>query len=148
MKYGIVVTGIAVLIIALTVPNATQRIEIHTKHGSRPVYSERVKRQLSEGGLLEIFGDSDQLNYYFVNIYLGANRQKASLIIDTGSSIMCTTCKQTCTSCGSHENPHYDSSESETFNLIDCKSEKCSPFPNNKSCSEDKCAFNIVIVFN
>lgn len=122
-------------------------LNVKVRSQFRPVISKYVKNRMLENdpGIYEVGGDSDCLNYYFVNVYLGEKKQKASLILDTGSHIMCTTCKQTCKSCGKHENPDYDSNNSKTFSIIDCNSEKCSPFPYNKSCVDNKCAFHIVI---
>ena len=97
-----------------------------------------------------IFGDSETYNYYFINVYLGINKQKSSLILDTGSSVMCTTCSRTCNSCGNHENPHFDSNKSDSFSILNCEDNNCKVFPNHNTCSalpefsEPKCKFSIV----
>lgn len=121
-------------------------LNINLRYSHRPIISNYVKNRLLEYNptMFDVGGDSDYLNYYYINAYLGESRQKTSLILDTGSSIMCTTCKETCKSCGKHENPNYDSSNSSNFSIVGCNSEKCSPFSNNKSCNNKKCAFQIV----
>lgn len=94
--------------------------------------------------MTDLYGDSDYLNYYYVEVYLGKKEEKTTLIVDTGSSLMCLTCSSTCTHCGKHENPHFQSDKSESFRILSCEDSQCSPFKNYKSCNKDKCAFSIV----
>lgn len=82
----------------------------------------------------DIYGNSTGLMYYYVNVYIGEgdNIQKQALIIDTGSGVTCFPCKDYCTHCGKHLNPYFDTSESETLRILDCKKDKCSWADDNK----------------
>lgn len=94
--------------------------------------------------LTDLFGDSDYLNYYYVEVLLGKNMEKSTLIVDTGSSLMCLTCASTCKSCGKHENPDFQSNLSESFRILSCDDSQCSPFKGYKSCNKNMCSFSIV----
>ena len=58
----------------------------------------------------DLHGNSTELQYFYVDTYFGSQRQKQSLIVDTGSSIAAIPCKSYCksSSCGKHINDHYD----------------------------------------
>lgn len=121
--------------------------KIKVKNPQHKAVSDYVRKRLLENNHYEItslFGDSDKINYYYIDVYLGKNRDPATLIIDTGSSIMCLTCTSTCVHCGNHENPHFKTEESSTFKVVKCSDSDCSPFPHYKSCSGDSCGFSIV----
>jgi len=55
-----------------------------------------------------LYGNSSVLHYYYVNIYVGSQKSKQSLIIDTGSSLTGFPCKGFCNDCGVHLNPYYN----------------------------------------
>jgi hypothetical protein len=138
--------------------------EIYKRYPNKLVLSNYVKRHLD--GLLtneessstsnnlntdnkhvdftEIYGDSDKLNYYFIKVYIGKHKQESSLILDTGSSVMCLTCQNTCESCGVHSFPHYNPENSPNFSFLDCLSKDCSAFPSYSTCETNKCKFKIV----
>ncbi len=128
-------------------------LPINIKNSEQVILSDYTRRHLENNNSTflhtDIFGDSFYYNYYYINVYIGQQKQKASLILDTGSSVMCTTCKTTCETCGNHEFDHYDSDNSDTFNMVGCDHEQCSAFPNHSTCSlirnnnEKKCEFTI-----
>jgi hypothetical protein len=150
-------TFIFLVLIILTL-NEEITVPINIRDEGNIVVSEHTRRILqnlkkddtSNYVHTTIFGDSEVYNYYYINVYLGINKQKSSLILDTGSSVMCTTCSTTCNSCGNHENPHFDSKESSSFSILNCKDNNCQVFPNHSTCSatpdfsEPKCKFSIV----
>ena len=87
-----------------------------------------------------IYGSSFSIYYYYTNLYLGKNKQKQGLIIDTGSSITTTTCAQLCNSCGEHINPPYDINS--THKIIPCSDNKCNIVSSN--CKKNSnCTFSI-----
>ena len=58
----------------------------------------------------KLHGNSTDLMYFFVDVYFGSNKQKQSLIVDTGSTITAVPCSVLCTSktCGKHIYPWFD----------------------------------------
>lgn len=46
-------------------------------------------------------------NYFYINVYLGKNKKKQSLILDTGSFITAVACQPFCEDCGFHINSYY-----------------------------------------
>lgn len=78
-----------------------------------------------------LFGNSTGLEYFYVNVFLGSNRQKQSLIVDTGSNIAAVPCRNYCSvsvygkqSCGDHINQWYDIDRSTSKHFFDCQKEK------------------------
>ena len=76
-----------------------------------------------------IFGNSTALQYFYVNVYFGSQKEKQSLIVDTGSSIVAIPCKNYCLqkghdSCGRHINDWYDFDSSTSKYLYNCKTDK------------------------
>ena len=41
-------------------------------------------------------GNSTFLQYYFTNVHIGSNKEKQTLIVDTGSSIVAVPCQNYC----------------------------------------------------
>lgn len=89
----------------------TKYIENHSQGLQNP------KRNLVHVHLqsTQVFGNSTDLEYYYVDVYVGTHRQKQTLIVDTGSTLLAMPCKAYCTSddygkssCGSHINEWYD----------------------------------------
>ncbi|KFG32872.1 aspartyl protease ASP5, partial [Toxoplasma gondii GAB2-2007-GAL-DOM2] len=63
--------------------------------------------------------------YYFLDILVGTPPQRASVILDTGSSLLAFPCAG-CSECGQHLDPAMDTSRSATGEWIDCKEqERC-----------------------
>jgi hypothetical protein len=144
---------VIILLSGIFITNIYSQGVYHVK-AKNPKYhalSDYVKKRILETSnyqVTSVFGDSDKINYYYVDVYLGQNKDPATLILDTGSSIMCLTCTGTCVHCGTHENPHFKTETSKTFKLVKCNDSECSPFPHYKSCSGDSCGFSIVSLNN
>ena len=56
--------------------------------------------------VLEVKGNSDYLNFYYIDLSLGSKKQKQIFILDTTSSIISSPCTL-CESCGEHLNDYY-----------------------------------------
>ena len=94
-----------------------------------------------------IYGNSSNLHYYYVNIYVGSKHKKQSLIIDTGSSLTGFPCEGICKKCGAHLNPYYSHKgqllinlDSNTSKLLSCSDAlkinlKCDSCNNDNLCS-------------
>merc|ERR1711976_522961 len=64
---------------------------------------------------------SDNLKYYYIELYTGHNSQPTSVIIDTGSDFLafpCSTCPEG--KCGKHKYPAYDVHHSPSAQLLKC----------------------------
>lgn len=89
---------------------------------------------------MRIYG-SDDLKYYYTNIWVGTPPQRQSVIIDTGSDYLafpCTRCKAG--QCGKHNNPPLNIQADKTARIVKCH-EKIDNFVCN-SCNKDgNCAF-------
>lgn len=71
---------------------------------------------------------------HYVELYIGTPPQKASVIVDTGSSLTATPCKN-CDSCGEHTDPKYDLNISTTYEYLPCNHEsECDECNNNQKC--------------
>ncbi|CAD8175761.1 unnamed protein product [Paramecium octaurelia] len=80
-----------------------------------------------------LYGNST-LGYYYMNIYVGENMTKHSVIVDTGSQATTINCNQ-CHQCGQHQNPPYSFNEN-NYNSSDLRREfNCSSF------EHDRCNF-------
>ncbi|CAI2368736.1 unnamed protein product [Moneuplotes crassus] len=85
---------------------------IKTKRGSRIGHNLRNRgRNLSSLTEIKekvysapIYGNISEIMYYYVDVYVGnpSNPSKQALIVDTGSSITCFPCIETCEKCGDH----------------------------------------------
>lgn len=94
---------------------------------------------------LSLNGNSTSLNYFYAEIQIGSQRQKQSLIIDTGSFITAIPCEPYCKQCGSHMNKRYNMSQSNKSKVIRCDNNKTSIQCKNElkgKCNENKeCGF-------
>ena len=64
-----------------------------------------------------MFGDAT-LGFYYINIYIGDNMHKRSLIVDTGSSVTTFPCSG-CINCGTnHYNAPYEYLKSSGFSWV------------------------------
>lgn len=87
-----------------------------------------------------IYGSSDDLNYYYANLYLGNPPKKQAYIVDTGSSITTSPCQPYCEKCGKHLNSYY--TVKEPASIISCESEQCKMV--SSTCNGQKqCGFSI-----
>ena len=77
--------------------------------------------------MVDVYGNSTSIMYYYTNVYVGGQNQTMvqSLILDTGSGITCFPCQNTCSRCGKHLNPYYKIDNSETAELLNCKTDNC-----------------------
>ncbi|KFG60163.1 aspartyl protease ASP5 [Toxoplasma gondii RUB] len=72
-----------------------------------------------------LYGSMFSYAYYFLDILVGTPPQRASVILDTGSSLLAFPCAG-CSECGQHLDPAMDTSRSATGEWIDCKEqERC-----------------------
>lgn len=79
----------------------------------------------------KIFGNTEALGYYYVDLWAGTPPVKQTVIIDTGSSLTAFPCIG-CTDCGHHMDAYFDYSKSNTSRILTCsESVKCSPCKNN-----------------
>jgi hypothetical protein len=61
------------------------------------------------------------MQYFYVDVYLGSQKQRQSLIVDTGSGITALPCLGHCASCGTnHLNDYFDINASLTKQVLDC----------------------------
>jgi len=84
-----------------------------------------------------------EYDYYYAIVNIGSPPQRAELVIDTGSSLTYLACKNTCTKCGHHDDPHFDTDFSKSLKWLDCDKSFC----NRKSfgglsCKSKQCAFS------
>ena len=88
----------------------------------------------------KIFGNINELNYYYINLYLGKDKIKQSFLLDTGSGITSIPCKPYCNHCGQHMNSYLYVNEKQ---IIECNNEKCSSV--ESECDEEKnyCSFKV-----
>jgi hypothetical protein len=56
-----------------------------------------------------LHGNSTDLQYFYVDVFFGNNKERQSLIVDTGSGIAAVPCKNYCKHCGEgHLNSYFD----------------------------------------
>ena len=89
-----------------------------------------------------LFGDTEELYYFYVEVEVGSQRQSQTLIVDTGSHMTGFPCEPFCTYCGTHLNSRFNSSASSTSELLSCSQEKeegrrCS------ACKDDQCTYTV-----
>ena len=77
--------------------------------------------------VLNVKGNSDNLYFYYITLFMGKEKQNQSFIIDTTSSITTSPCSL-CSSCGDHLNEYYIINE--TSSIIDMDSKDCNYLPN------------------
>lgn len=95
-----------------------------------------------ESSISQIYGNSSQLNYYYINLYLGEKKEKQSLILDTGSQLTAIPCKPLCDKCGKHLNSYYTLKNN--TQILSCNDNRCSQLKHDTcSSSNDQCSFNI-----
>ena len=94
----------------------------------------------SETGKLEsakLYGNISQYAYWFVDMLVGTPPQRASVIVDTGSTVCGFSCN-ICKSCGEHIDSAFDISASTTANWATC-SERCP----TGSCTNGHCSYSL-----
>eukprot|EP00927_Polykrikos_kofoidii_P067818 TRINITY_DN63258_c0_g1_i1.p1 TRINITY_DN63258_c0_g1~~TRINITY_DN63258_c0_g1_i1.p1 ORF type:complete len:519 (-),score=74.72 TRINITY_DN63258_c0_g1_i1:51-1607(-) len=71
-----------------------------------------------------LYGNIDELAYYYVDVLVGTPEQRVSLIVDTGSNVAAFACSG-CRHCGHHLDPAFDFRRSSTAQWSDCDGRKC-----------------------
>ena len=92
---------------------------------------------LNKRYILNIEGNSDNLYFYYISIFVGSGKQRQTFILDTTSSITTSPCNL-CSSCGDHFNDYYLINDHSS--IIDINSEECNLLPgvsNNFSTEKD-----------
>ncbi|OMJ71268.1 hypothetical protein SteCoe_30569 [Stentor coeruleus] len=83
-----------------------------------------------------IYGNSEILGYYYVDIWVGTPSVLQTVIIDTGSRLTAFPCIG-CESCGKHMDPYFDYKKSNTSRIIQCNEGiSCT------SCNSDTCGYS------
>ena len=77
--------------------------------------------------ILNVRGNSDNLYFYYITLFMGNKKENQSFIIDTTSSITTSPCTL-CASCGDHLNEYYIIND--TSSIIGMNSIECDYLPN------------------
>ena len=85
-----------------------------------------------------IFGSMLKLHYYYINLYIGNSMDKQGFILDTGSSILTSSCSL-CKKCGRHIYSPYKIDSKR--NIISCGDPKCKMI--SSKCKNAKCSFKL-----
>ena len=72
--------------------------------------------------ILNIKGNSDNLYFYYITMFLGTEKQIQNYILDTTSSITTSPCNL-CSYCGDHLNDYYIINSNSS--IININSEEC-----------------------
>ena len=74
-----------------------------------------------------LYGNVTELQYFYATIYVGSQKHRQFVIVDTGSSEAALPCKELCnaTSCGTHANGHFAVTNSTTHKFSTCSSPGC-----------------------
>ncbi|CAG9332788.1 unnamed protein product [Blepharisma stoltei] len=83
-----------------------------------------------------IYGSTEGLGYYYVDIWVGTPAVKQTVIVDTGSRLTAFPCAG-CENCGQHMDSYFDYSKSKTASLVSCEEAVCS------SCNDQKCGYSL-----
>ena len=102
-------------------------VHISSSASAREGLGAEARRRLQAE--VPIYGDYRQLAYYYADIFVGSNRQRFTVIADTGSSLTEVPCND-CGNCGSHMNPRYNPSASTS-----ALAQLCPNCPGGRSCS-------------
>lgn len=68
--------------------------------------------------MTKVYGNTTELNYYFINMQVGLPPVKQSLIVDTGSQLTAIPCGSKCPTCGSHSNVFYELKNESKIDVI------------------------------
>lgn len=112
-------------------PHNRTSTQIHQMHG-------RHDRMLQ--GDSPILGTL-ALGYYYAFLWIGSPPQRASVILDTGSSITAIPCSS-CQNCGHHMDPPFDPAASTSNEQVMCREEACGQLYQTKCGSGDRCSFS------
>lgn len=83
-----------------------------------------------------LFGNTESLGYYYIDLYVGTPPVIQTVIVDTGSSLTAFPCTG-CSYCGKHMDSYFDYTKSVTFKKLSCNSGiPCS------ACNNDACEYH------
>lgn len=79
-----------------------------------------------------VYGNTESLGYYYVDIWVGTPLVKQTVILDTGSHLTAFPCNG-CENCGTHMDAYFNYENSSTSHVIGCnEGVKCSSCKNNQ----------------
>jgi hypothetical protein len=71
-----------------------------------------------------LFGNVENLGYYYVDIYVGTPPVKQTVIVDTASTLTAFPCTG-CQKCGTHIDTYFDPALSSTASNVTCADSSC-----------------------
>ena len=80
-----------------------------------------------------LYGSTETLGYYYLDLYVGTPLVRQTVIVDTGSSLTAFPCTG-CSYCGEHMDSYFDYTHSSTFKKLDCTSGVTCSSCNNGVC--------------
>lgn len=86
---------------------------------------------------VNVYGPFTTLAYMYADVYLGSPPQKATVILDTGSTLLAVAVASCGSQCGAHQDPHWDPVRSSTASQVTCGA-AC---PQGGGCSGNQCTF-------
>ena len=116
---------------SLTFPlrRVSKSVNVGSSAASREGFGAAARRRLQDE--VPIFGDFRELAYYYADIFVGSNRQRFTVIADTGSSLTEVPCKD-CSNCGTHMNPRYNPDDSSS-----ASAQLCPNCPGGRTCNNN-----------
>ena len=91
--------------------------------------SSKIKSEtLNSKFVLNINGNSHKLNFYYITLFVGENKENQTYLIDTTSSITTSPCSL-CYSCGDHVNEYFNIKSNSS--IIKSSSYQCIKLQNN-----------------
>ena len=106
-------------------------------HGEPPLTRELTYSAVGKLETVRLYGNIKDYAYWFVDLMVGTPPQRASVIIDTGSTVCGFPCN-VCKNCGTHIDLAFDISASSTASWSSCSAD-C---PSN-SCMDNHCSYSI-----
>ena len=141
-KYCLIILTIKNIILILNLIPEFNSLSAEIKIASFPNFSNSKFNRKKRLDTKYIYGSSANLNYYYINLYIGEEKQKQGFILNTDDSITSSTCSL-CKECGKHTYPYYKINS--TNQIISCSDEKCK-MVNSKYCNTNNlnnCSFEM-----
>ena len=83
-----------------------------------------------------VYGNTESLGYYYIDIWVGTPSVKQTVILDTGSRLTAFPCSG-CLDCGTHVDSYFNLSSSSTSEIVGCEEGiHCS------SCKNSECGYS------
>lgn len=119
----------------------THCLLLQTLTKKRRTQTQPVQAALPTGFYTVPVYGSDNLKYYYADIFVGTPAQKQSVIVDTGSDYLAFPCSL-CNAgqCGKHNNPVFNIKSDSTIKVMPCGS-KFENFTCSKTCMGQQCGF-------